>query len=829
MLTNKVKFNPIDQYKMFKNIIKSSIRHLLKRKWYSIINLFSLTIGFAVFIIITIFVRHEASYDRFHKDSSKIYRLEEKLTNNGIEEHWAATNGYLVNEIVNEFPEVTDGIRMMKSIWSVINHTKYGKFPEKKFAFVDSTFFDFFDFKLISGDPKTVLSGISSVVLTESTAKKYFGDRNPIGKVILYDGGYPFEVTGIIEDIPENSHFHFDLFFPIDCMLRYFDETDYGDNVFYSYIKIQNKDNTNQFVSKLNRKTLEFKGYQKYASNPNFSVEVIVRSLLDIHLKGNKKREIEKNGNNQLVNILILISILILGLSCINFANLSIVSSMTRGKEIGIRKVVGSDKKLIFYQYLGEAYILGLLAMLAALILVFFILPFFNVLFGIELILNVFNDPVLLALILSTILLVGFLSGAYPAIFLSKVNILSALKLSTNINLKGKKKLSITTFFVVLQFSIAIIFIITSITIWRQLNHIQNKEIGFNKENVLVIPLKGRDVKRSSDIEVLKEKLMSISEISVASVSYDVPGIRYPYHTVRFPSLVKHNSIQPTQKDSSIFMRVMLGDIDMIETFEFEVAEGRGFDPGNISDYEGGFMLNEAAVKFLNLKNPIGEEIEYTFNVEEPRKGKVIGVIRDFHYASIYNEVEPVVIHVINRWRSYLSLRLNSKANNTRLLKKIEKQWAEVFPDIPFDFFFLDENYDRMYSTEQNMKTLVSIFTIMTLIISCLGLLSMSFYIMEKRKREIAIRKVMGASIKSIVSVMSKEFIVLVIIANVIAWIPITYALNEWLNNFTDRISIGFFVFAGTIVFTLSISFLTILYNIIRTARVNPALVLKDE
>ena len=814
---------------MFKNILKSSLRHLLKRKWYSLINLFSLTIGFTVFILITIFVRHEASYDRFHRDSSRIYRLEEKLTNNGIKEHWAATNGYIVNEIINEFPEVTDGLRIIKSIWSVIIETEFGKFPEDKFAFVDSTFFDFFDLKLISGDPRTVLSKTNSVILTESTAKKYFGDVSPIGKVILYDGGYPFEVTGIIEDIPENSHFHFDLFFPIDCMLRGFDETAYGDNVFYSYIKIQNEDNINQFVSKLNRKILEFKGYQKYASNPNFSVEVIVRSLLDIHLKGNKKREIEENGNNQLVNILILISILILVLSCINFANLSTVSSMTRGKEIGIRKVVGSEKKQIFYQYLGEAYILGLIAMLIALIVVFSILPFFNVIFGIQLGFNVFNDPILLFLILSAVLFVGFLSGAYPAISFSKVNILSALKLSTNINSKGKKKLPITKFFVVLQFSIAIIFIIASTTIWRQLNHIQNKKIGFKKENVIVIPLKGRDVKRASDIEVLKEKLVSIPEISIASVSYDVPGIRYPYHTVRFPRLVKHNTIMPTQKDSSIFMRVMLGDINMIETFGFEVVEGRGFDPSNISDYESGFMLNEAAVKFLNLKNPIGEEIEYTFSEVVPRKGRVIGIIKDFHYASLYNEVEPVVIHVINGWRSYLSLRLNSKANNNQLLKKVEQQWTEVFPVIPFDFFFLDENYDRMYSTEQNMMTLVSMFTIMTLIISCLGLLSMSFYIMEKRKREIAIRKVMGASIKSIVSVMSKEFIVLVIIANVIAWIPITYALNEWLNNFTDRIGIGFLIYSSTIVITVSISFLTILYNIIRTASVNPALVLKDE
>ncbi len=812
---------------MFGSFIKSTLRYLLRQKLYTLINIVGLSIGFIAFILIFLFIQRESNYDIFHEKGENIYRLEEKWTGSGEEQHSAASTAYLVPHLMDNYPEIESGTRFVKAIWSIIVNFEDNKFLEERFCFADSTFFSFFNFRLIEGNPLTILNSPDKVILTQSTAEKYFGNENPIGKQILYEGNHVFTVFGIIEDMPENSHFHFDLIFPLQFIMRYYSERDKGDNVFYSYVRIYGEDGSRQLKDKVNTDISRIPGYQDKLSRTGIDCEIIFQPLLDIHLKGKAEREIESNGSDLFVVILRIVAFFLLLVAGINYSNLAAAKSLKRAREIGLRKVLGSGKPAIFFQFMGESFFLCIISLLFSLLTLLFIIPLFNAIFNVNLSLNLLSNPSLVISLLAALTILGFLSGIYPALILSDMNILKLLKLKSNQPSGKKSGLSFRSTLIIIQFTISVFFIIGSLTINNHIKFLKNKDVGFDKEKILVIPLKGREVRNNSTLLTIKEELLKTGKIKSVTISNVIPGERFPFHTVRFPGLIGNGSLQSKESDGSIWMRMMFGDEHMIRTLGLEIIDGKNFSEAQ-DNTEHGFIINEAAVKFLGLKQPIGEPVEYTMNVDEPRRGKVIGVVKDFNFASLHLRVEPLILYTNNRARYYLILKTES-IQESLIVSDIKYLWDKFYPDITFDYYFLNDKYKSLYKTEDTMQNLASIFTFVVIFIAVMGLLGISFYMMEQRKKEIGLRKVMGSSITNVLYMISKDFIVLVIVANILAWIPITILLNKWLQNFAYHNGLNYVIYALTIFISIIMALITISFNVLRTALLNPIEAIKEE
>ena len=812
---------------MFEYFLKSTIHSLFKQKWYTLINILGLSIGFIVFIVKYLFIQKEYSYDKFHENAKNIYRVEERWINGGEEQHSAAANSYLIPNLIDNYPEVESGTRLVKAIWPIIINYEEKKFPEERFCFVDSSFFDFFDFRLIEGSQTTVLNSPNKVVLTATTAKKYFGSETPIGKQILYDGNHSFTVSGIIEDMPENAHFHFDLIFPIQFIMRFYSERDKSDNVFYSYVRLSEGSKIQQIKNKVNDNIVTTFGYQDKLNHEGIDCEIIFQPLLDIHLKGKAEREIESNGNELLIVILKIVALFLLLIGGINYSNLTTARSIKRAKEIAIRKVLGAKKLVIFFQFMGESYLLTVVSLMFSLLLLLIIIPVLNSIFDVSLSLNIFNNYPLLISVFVAIIVFGFLSGVYPALVLSNMDILKSLKMKSNQSVRKKSNISLRTTLIIIQFTISTFFIIGSYAINSHLKFLQNKDVGFEKDNIMVIPLKGRDLRNNSTLQTIKEELEKTGKIKSAAVSYVVPGERFPFHTVRFPRLVGRGTLQSREPDGSIWMRVMLGDDEMIQTLGLKIKEGRNFSKTKEGD-ETGFIINETAVKYLGLEQPIGEPIEYTLNIEEPLKGQIIGVVEDFNFASLHSRIEPVVLYPYNRFRFYLILK-TEHIKESLITSDVKKIWDKFYPDIIFDYYFLSDKYKSLYKTENMMQNLASTFTFIAIFIAVMGLWGMSFYMTEQRKKEIAIRRILGSSVTNVLYLVSKDFIIPVFIANILAWAPITILLNKWLQNFAYHNGINYVIYVCAIIFSVFIALITVSYNVIKTVLANPVEVIKKE
>ncbi|MBI9038130.1 MAG: FtsX-like permease family protein [Bacteroidales bacterium] len=506
--------------------------------------------------------------------------------------------------------------------------------------------------------------------------------------------------------------------------------------------------------------------------------------------------------------------------------NLATARSAKRSREVGVRKVMGANKSNIFNQFMAESFFMSIFSMIIALLIVEIILPSFNLLIGKQLDLSLLlNIPLTISIIIICIL-VGFLSGSYPAFFLSNFKPLSVLKSNTISGTGNKTTLYLRRGLVIFQFAISAFLIIGSITVYKQLMFIQEKNLGFDKEQVMVINLSGRNAREN--VEVLKNDFLSMPEILSACATSVIPGERVHILTVRIPDIAEDNIEGNEEGDDVLGMRVMNADIDVAETFGLEIVDGRSFSKDFVGDPDNAFLLNEAAVREFELENPVGKRFEYLYGLEEPKAGHIVGIVKDFHYASLHTEVEPVMIHIFPRFYRYISVKLKTD-NVQEVVKTVEEKWKKVSSDIPFDYFFLDASYDNLYKSEMNMGKIVTYFTALAILIACLGLFGLASYITEQRTKEIGIRKVMGASIISIMKTLSKEFVVLVIIANIIAWIPAWYFLNNWLGGFAFRTNISLHVFAITAVVSLFIALLTVSSLAWKTAKANPVDALKYE
>jgi putative ABC transport system permease protein len=583
------------------------------------------------------------------------------------------------------------------------------------------------------------------------------------------------------------------------------------------------------FKEKLDQRIWEILGYTVSGDSTNIpegtDAEFILQSIIDIHLNGHAEKEIKANGDKQYVISFSIIALFVLTIACINYMNLATARSTKRGREVGVRKVLGANGLNIFRQFMGESYVMSLLALMISIVIVEIALPGFNVITGKTLTLSVLANLPLLGSVIVIFLFVGFISGSYPSLFLSNFNPLVVLK-SNTISGHSKTALFLRRGLVILQFSISIILIIGALIIYAQIKFIQNKDLGFDKKDIVVLRL--TNTIREEQISTLKNEFKSIPEVASATGTSVIPGDRVHFLTVRLPDQVDEN-IQTTDEDGGVStMRVLLADEDVINTFGIKIKEGRGFSSEFGTDADAAFLINEAAVEWLELKDPVGTRFEYLYALPQPKKGQIIGVMKNFHYASLHADVEPIMIHISPMLKQYLSIKVNSK-DVKNVIALIEQKWVSVFPSIPFEYFLLESSYNEMYKSEINMGQIITYFTFLAILIACLGLFGLASYIMEQRTKEIGIRKTLGASMSSIIRALSKEFIILIAISNIIAFVPAYILMRNWLNNFYYRIDISIWVFIVTAILSIVIALITIGSQALIAASENPVKSLKYE
>ncbi|MBU2651455.1 MAG: ABC transporter permease [Bacteroidetes bacterium] len=815
---------------MLFNYFKTSFRYLIKQKGYTLINLLGLSLGLATCIQIFLFVQDEVSYDRFHKEAGNIYRFEIIWEGEGQREHWAATEGFIIPSLMEKFPEIISGAKINFSYFPAITEYNGQEFSEKNFIYADSTLFDVFSFAMLQGNPGTALSGPGKLVMTKSTSKKYFGEDNAIGKIITL-GGESFQVSGVIEDIPVNSHFHFDIAISMDHLRaanRRVDE--HGPAGFYSYIRLPNRESAKLLEEKVNKDIYEFYGFVTAGDSTNmpdgWTVEARLKPITRIHLYSNVEKEIEPNSSISNVYIFSAVAVFILFIACVNYMNLATARSVKRSREVGLRKVLGSWRGNIFNQFMTESFILSFLSLIVAIAIVAAILPVFNEITGKFIELNLIdNYPLLLTLII-VLAITTVLAGAYPAIYLSGFSPLKAMKTNILNNKSGKTSLNLRRVLVITQFAISVLLIIATITVYRQIHFINKKNLGFEKEQVMVISMPTRN--DQGRITSLKNELMKLPEVKFMSASSGIPGQRIPYLTVRIPGLAQEEVENQEEGEDVIGIRVLSGDADLLRTLGIKISEGRDFynTPGN--DENSAFILNEAAVKEFELENPVGQRFEYLYGLQEPKSGNIVGIAADFHFASLHNEVEPLMIHIYPAYNRYLLVKLSTN-DMQKTLVDIDRIWSQTEHSLPMDYFFLDSYYDNMYKSELSMGKVITYFTIFAIIVACLGLLGLVSYIAEQKTREIGIRKVLGASATSVIELLGKEFLLLVVIGNLIAWVPAYYFIKDWLNSFAYSPGVNLWVFGMTALISILISVITVSAKAFSAARTNPAKALKYE
>jgi ABC-type antimicrobial peptide transport system permease subunit len=791
---------------MFKSYLKVTSRNILKHKGYSFINILGLAVGMAVCILILLWVRDELSFDRFHKNADQIYRVvEDQIQSNGDIFQVAITPWPLGAALVKDYPEVIKFARFRNIGRSLITYkSKSGdkSFYENDLYVADPSFLEIFSFPLVRGDPATALSKVNTTVITEYIAKKYFGDENPLGKTITSDNFGDLVVTGVLKNIPRNSHLKFDILLPFEPTLKNTPWVgNWNINDFNTFILLQR----NADVETLEKKIYEYL-YRIDTSNP---IRFRLQSLTDMHLRSDYAIDLYGVSKDTSVYVYVfsLIAVFILLIACINFVNLTIARSSSRAKEVGIRKVVGARRKDLIAQFFGESIFLTIVALCFAIALVYLLLPLFNNLAGKELVLDLFSNIGTAAGLLLIAIITGILAGIYPAVIQSSFQSANVIKGNFFFG-AGKPGSSLSRkALVVLQFTCSIVLIICTLVVNKQLIYMQDKNLGYEKDHIIYFTKRGEIVRK---YDAFKEEVLK--NPGVYSVTTSSDRLTYTVHsTVGFEWEGKN-------PDTNFLIHQFSVDHDYLKTFKMEILDGRDFSKEFTTDAAGtAYIVNEAAVKAMDLKDPVGK----MFNLWG-KKGAIIGVVKDFHYKSLHNKVEPLVLRIEPSMDWYVYVKLKSE-NITDTLNYVKKVYRQFNPRYPLEYHFLDDQIDRLYDSDRRTFKIFRCFTFIAIFISCLGLFGLASFMAQRRFKEIGIRKVLGATISNIVVKLSNEFLLLAAAANILAW-PIAYfAINKWLQSFAYRttMSVGTFIFAALL--TLAIAICTVIYQSVKAAAANPA------
>ena len=806
---------------MFKNYFKVALRSLWKSKGFSAINIFGLAIGLATCLLITLYVVDELSYDHYNKKAERIYRINSDIKFGGGDLRLTVTSDPMGAVLKKDYPQVEEYTRVYNSEGSKLVKKGNQYITEERIAYVDSTFFRVFTLPAISGDTETALNEPNTVVLTESSSKKYFNTTDVVGKTIEISDN-PYKVTAVIKDIPRTSHFNFGFLLSMDNVNYQWGS--FLSNNFQTYIVLQKgvdyKAFEKNFITVIDKYLLpQAKQFMQINSMDDFKkagnkLEYTLMPLLDIHLHSDRFPELGTNGNIQYVYIFSAVALFVLLIACINFMNLSTARSANRAKEVGIRKVLGTEKKTLVQQFLLESILTVIIALIIGIGIAALVLPLFNDVSAKSFSAKDFVSGRIVLFILLVPFVVGVLAGIYPAFFLSRFKPVTVLKGSS---VGIFKKSNLRSVLVVFQFATSIILIIGTVVVYRQLQYIQNKNLGFNKEQVLIINGTGA---LQNNAEVFKNEVRNLPGVTSASFTGYLPVSS----SARSDNSFSKSAVMDSK--TGVNMQRWTVDYDYINTLGMQMIQGRNFSKEFGSD-SSGVIVNETAAKLLGFSSPLGEKI-YTYNNRnEPIAYNIIGVVKNFHFESLRQNIGPLCM-MLGDARFLTSFKV-STSNIQALVKQIESKWKVMAPGMPFSYRFLDDSFDEMYRSEQRVGKIAITFAVLAILIACLGLFGLVTYAAERRIKEIGIRKVLGATISNIIGMLSKDFLLLVVIAAVISFPIAWWGMNQWLQDFAYRIDISWWIFIIAGLMAAVIALITVSFQAIRAALANPVKNLRTE
>lgn len=787
---------------MLKNYLKTAFRSLLKNKGFTAINILGLALGLTTCLLIVFYVFDELSYDRYNIKHDRIYRVNTDLKAGNNETLFAITAPPVADALVKEFPEVERSMRIGQGV--NIRFKKGSQvIDEKKVFYCDNALLEIFTLPLLRGDAKTALQGANSMVVSKDIALKYFNTVNVVGKVmLLVSDSSLHKITGVMKNMPAQSHFNADILIGMrpnsDESWAHFNTS--------TYILLKQGADPEKLESKFadlirRHATTSSFNYNKFEASGNY-IKLNLTPLTDIHLHSNRQRELGMNNNVEYVYIFSAIAVFILVLACINFMNLSTARSSNRAREVGVRKVLGSSRGYLIAQFLAESLIVTLAASLIAVFAAWAMLPLFNQLSGKSLAIGVHTFTWLLPAILGIIVVVGVLAGAYPAFYLSAFQPIQVLKGKLATGFKGG---FLRSLLVVFQFSISIFLIIGTLVIYNQLTFIRNRDIGFNRNQVLII----KNV-NSIDPKVFKEQIKQLPGVVNATLTHYLPTANLSALNYVDAGSVKNIETQFWQVDA-----------DYIGTMGMKLVQGRNFNAQILTDSTA-VIINQAMARM------IGYNGDPAAKIHDGKDYNIIGVVKDFNFSSLRDNIAPVMLVMNTDWMASLSVRLNT-ANLPALMQNIESKWKALQPSLNFEYSFMDDDFNALYNNEQRMGKLFVIFTALAIIIACLGLFGLAAYAAEQRTREVSIRKVLGASVSAISTMLSRDFIRLVVISIIIATPLAWLVMQKWLQGFAYRQNIEWWVFVVTAIGALVIAVITVCYQAVKAALVNPADSLRGE
>jgi len=808
---------------MFRNYLKIAWRNLRKQRGFTLINISGLAIGLASCLLITLYILDELSYDQFHAKANRIYRINSDVKFGGNDMHMAVSPAPVGPTLKKDYPQVEQFVRLhQRGTWLVKRPGSTNSLREENITFADSTLFDVFTLPLVSGNPKRALTEPNTLVISEAAAQRHFGNQDPMGQTLTFDNKTGYKVTGVMRNMPTNSHFRADFFLAMVS-----DDYEWGDwlsNNHHTYVLLREDIDYKQFDKNMDAVVDRYVGPQAFLvvgatmsqirkAGNHFRLWMI--PLTDIHLHSKQTIELAPNSDIQYVYIFSAVVLFILLIACINFMNLATARSANRAKEVGVRKVLGSDRQQLIGQFMAESVLMTFLAMTLALVLVAVALPFFNDVANKDLTINSLASPYLLLTIILLPLVVGVLAGSYPAFFLSSFRPISVLKGKVSVSFKSA---GLRSSLVVFQFMMSVILIIGTIIVYRQITYIQTKNLGFNRDRVMTI----NDVNAmGKQAEVFRQEVLRLPGVVSGSISGYLPT----------PSNRSDNAFFPEgeiNQKKAVSMQSWGVDHDYVKTLGMQIVQGRDFSRDFGAD-SSGIILNESAAKLFGGKNIIGKSILQPIDnqFKSFKKYTVLGVIKNFHYESLRQTIGALSL-VLRPNTGAVSFRLSS-TNLPTLMKQIENKWKQAATGQPFNYSFLDDDFDRMYRSEQRVGTIALIFALLAILISCLGLFGLAAFMAEQRTKEIGVRKVLGASVVSIVTLLSKDFLKLVLIAIVIASPIAWYAMHRWLQDFAYKIDIEWWVFALAGLLAVSIALLTVSVQSVKAALMNPVTSLRSE
>lgn len=787
---------------MLKNLLKTAIRNLYKNFGYSSLNILGLTLGITSALFLIIYVADEVSYDRYNKNVDRIYRVSSKINEPDDQFTWIVAQIPFGPQVVQDFPEVQSFTRFISFQRTLFKYEEK-EFFEENFYYADSTVFDIFSYKFIKGDPKAALLAPNKIVLTEKVANKYFGKADPIGKALIA-GDKSYEVTGIIEDIPTNSHFRFDALASRKNLPK--ELGNWGNFGIFTYLLLPENLDVKSFQTKL--KEMYPKYMEPIFGKMNIKIEYLLEPISRIHLYSTNAGEPEPTGSISYVYIFSIVALFLILIAAMNYMNLATARSTKRAREVGLRKVVGSRRSSLIIQFLSESTTFTIISLILSIILLALLLPKFNELAGKSFDLSIVYSPTILLSLIGVIVVVGIFGGSYPAFYLSRFSPVTVFKGEITQGSAGSRFRKVL---VVTQFAISVAMIVCTLVVFKQINFLKNADQGFDQKDVIGLQLNRGMIQK---FPVLKQALKE--NPNILSIGTTNTAVGEGSGKVIFKMETDQGMIERG-------VNFAIVDPDFVETLGIKMLKGRDFQEDMPSDTLIGVIINETLAKRMNWADPIGKKVE----LGEFIKGSVIGVMKDYHQTGMYNQIESLLL--IYRTRNNVVYAKLSDKDIQATIRFIETKWKEVYPDKPFEYTFLSERFNQQFKADEKRGLIFTLFTILAILIACLGLFGLASYMVEQRTKEIGIRKVVGADELIIVRLISREFLTLIIIAIVIAFPIAYYMMSSWLQNYVYRTPLGVMVFILSAIITITLTFLTISYKAYKAAILNPASSLRTE